>query len=249
MEVESGGMGSAGRNAAPNLTQNNYEMNLSATYNDPRLLEAMARQNEENMHLQNQHRELFEAGQRVTQEAEQWFSENHELEAEARQFVMATRRGYDTLSQEANSEFFEMRQAHQHQINELHQQHFANVVNFRNELSSQQFIAQTLQSEVLESMQAQRQLMEEMREMRRSQNAMNRVPGGPERQATNGLRDDRELIPDHDYSHCQPAWFELIRLMADGREHRSTTRTRSGTTFEPNHRVAIVDFERLGEKA
>ena len=204
MEVESGGMGSAGRNATPNLTQNNYEMNLSATYNDPRLLEAMARQNEENMHLQNQRQELYEAGQRVTQEAEQLFSENHELEAEARQFVMATRMGYDVLSQEANSEFHEMRQAHQQQINELHQQHFASVVNFQNELSSQQFIAQTLQAEVLESMQAQRQLMEEVREMRRSQNAMDRAPGGPERQAANGLRDDRELIPDHGNTRIIP---------------------------------------------
>ena len=83
MKVEADG---SGWNAAPSFTQNNYEMSMNATYNDPRLLEAMAHQNEEKMRLQAQRQELFEAGQRVTREAEQLLSENHELEAEARQF-------------------------------------------------------------------------------------------------------------------------------------------------------------------
>ena len=58
------------RQAEPAIEQGDAPENELAL---PRLLEVMSRQNEENIMLQAQRQELFEAGQRVTREAEELF--------------------------------------------------------------------------------------------------------------------------------------------------------------------------------
>ena len=94
------------------------------------------------------------------------------------------------MNNKAQAQIAIMKQNHQAELRQLHDEHLSTVVNFQNEMTSQQIFSQRLQTEFQDSLRFQKQLMEEMKEMK-SHHSNAPEPCGPERRAVN--RDD-ELI-------------------------------------------------------
>ena len=78
----------------------------------PAMVAEMMRQASHNQQLEGQRAELMLAASKLRSEADEAFSENEEMKIQARAFINAAEAGYQTMQEQAQTQFMEMSTNH-----------------------------------------------------------------------------------------------------------------------------------------
>ncbi|CAK9107610.1 unnamed protein product [Durusdinium trenchii] len=178
--------GGAGGNTAPVFNQANF----SFVSTPPAVLAEMMRQATQNQQLEGQRAELMLAAQRLRNEADEAFSEHEEMRVQAKLFITAAEAGYQTLQEQAQTQFMEMSMNHRQHIAGIEMVQSQKVSSLEMNLAQQQQASMDLQRRLTETESIQAQLLKELREMKQRKDD---APGVPE-----GAAELRESIPVHE---------------------------------------------------